>query len=110
LKNNSVAIRTHRSSRADGIDSETFSRFKIGFRSMAGRSADTIRDSDSIGKQVRQIGFSWEMRKGRRRLPPVPLPTVALEPEQQVGPAVTTTGIPREVVVHICCRQCTTPR
>lgn len=29
-----------------------------------------------------------------RRLPPVPLPSVALEPEQQVGLAVVTTGFP----------------
>ena len=29
-----------------------------------------------------------------RRLPPVPLLSVALEPEQQVGSAVTTTGFP----------------
>ena len=32
----------------------------------------------------------------RRRLPPVPLQTVALEPEQQVGSAVAATGLPRE--------------
>ena len=29
----------------------------------------------------------------RRRLPPVPLPTIALEPEQQVGPAVAAIGL-----------------
>ena len=30
----------------------------------------------------------------RKRLPPVPLQTVALEPEQQVGSAVAATGLP----------------
>ena len=35
--------------------------------------------------------FRWS----QRRLPPVPLQTVALEPEQQVGSAVTATGLPR---------------
>ena len=34
------------------------------------------------------------VRKIERRLPPVPLRTVALEPEQQVGPAVAATGLP----------------
>lgn len=36
-----------------------------------------------------------------RRLPPVPLPAVALEPEQQVGPAVTTKGYPRSGIAHM---------
>ena len=46
----------------------------------------------------------------RRRLPPVPLPTVALEPEQQVGSAVVTTGFPLNAVLLTCHRQTATPR
>jgi hypothetical protein len=38
-------------------------------------------------------GFT-QLRFQKKRLPPVPLKTVALEPEQQVGLAVTTKGIP----------------
>ena len=38
--------------------------------------------------------MNHELRKNGKRLPPVPLPTVALDPEQQVGSAVTATGLP----------------
>ena len=43
------------------------------------------------------VRCSWHVRESggeKRRLPRVPLRTVALEPEQQVGPAVTATGLP----------------
>ena len=62
---------------------------------MARRAASAVNriwslaDAEAAFKTVAQLAVGK-----RRRFPPVPSQTVALEPEQQVGSAVAATGLP----------------
>jgi len=65
-----------------------------------------MREVVEASQVIRPLDNGWrshlEGRLGKGwRLPPVPLPAVALEPEQQVGSAVTAKGYPQSGFAHM---------
>ena len=73
---------------------------KSGFARCPGTHGVLLARHDAVRRPVRRMPVSGaqqqekcaDLREVRRRLPPVPSPIVALDPELQVGSAVTATG------------------